>query len=53
MEKKMKKTYEKPKVTKINLDAKTAVLGFCKGTGQIGPGISGCEPVGPCSTLGS
>ena len=37
-----KKEYEKPEVTRITLDAKCAVLGFCKqvstGTGPARPG---------------
>jgi hypothetical protein len=51
-----KKEYEKPKVTRITLDAKCAVLGFCKqaGTGS-GPGAPGCTDgiVSPCSSQGS
>ncbi len=37
-----KKKYEKPNVKKIHLDAKCAVLGFCKTTGTIGPRGSNC-----------
>jgi len=36
----IKKRYEKPTVKKVRLDAKCAVLGFCKTTGKIGPGRS-------------
>jgi hypothetical protein len=38
----VKKPYEKPKLKKVKLDAKCAVLGFCKTTGKIGPGNPGC-----------
>ena len=49
-----KKTYEKPKITRIRLDARTAVLGICKTSGAGGPAAYGCEVVGePCSSLGS
>jgi hypothetical protein len=49
-----KKQYEKPKVTRIKLDAKTAVLGICKTTGAGGPVADGCMPLGsPCSDQGS
>ncbi len=48
-----KQKYVKPEVKKINLDAKCAVLGFCKLSGSHGPGGSGCNaPVG-CNSLGS
>jgi len=51
---KKKKKYEKPKVTRINLDAKCAVLGFCKTTGSTGPSGFGCNlPLPPCHTVGS
>ena len=54
MEKDKKKRYEKPKVTKINLDAKCAVLGFCKTPGNIGPGVPMCGlPFAPCYSNGS
>ena len=49
-----KKEYEKPKVTRIKLDAKCAVLGFCKGaTG--GPAGVGCKDTfnSPCNSQGS
>ena len=53
-EKDNKKTYEKPKVTRIKLDARTAVLGICKTSGGGGPLAYGCEPVGgPCDSFGS
>jgi hypothetical protein len=38
-----KKNYIKPKITRIKLDAKTAVLGFCKTSGMAGPGGTGCQ----------
>ena len=52
---KEKKPYEKPKITRIKLDAKTAVLGVCKTAGAGGPsGIGGCEVFSaPCSDFGS
>jgi len=55
MEEKKKKDYEKPKVTRIVLDAKCAVLGFCKGAGgALGPAGVGCsDPFGSCSSYGS
>ena len=53
MEPKQKKKYEKPILTKIRLDAKCAVLGFCKTGGSIGPGASGCNTGVPCSGDGS
>jgi len=53
-EKKTKKKYMKPTVTKIKLDAKTAVLGFCKNSGIIGPMGPGCGQPGPgCNSAGS
>ena len=52
--KKKKKKYEKPKVTKIKLDARCAVLGFCKTSGSGGPMASGCQVLGsPCNIDGS
>jgi len=53
MEEKEKKKYEKPKVTRIKLDARTAVLGICKTSGAGGPNSYGCEVVGPCEDAGS
>ena len=38
-----KKRYEKPTLKKVKLDAKCAVLGFCKVQGKIGPGKSNCK----------
>jgi hypothetical protein len=38
-----KKKYEKPRLTRITLDARTAVLGFCKGAAGGGPVQNGCE----------
>jgi len=52
-----KKEYEKPKVTRITLDAKCAVLGFCKtyNTGGAGPVVSYCSDgfSSACLTSGS
>ena len=51
---KEKKPYEKPKITRIKLDAKTAVLGVCKTAGAGGPSVIGCEVFSaPCSDFGS
>jgi len=51
-----KKEYEKPEVTRITLDAKCAVLGFCKqaSTGT-GPALTGCQDAftSPCASQGS
>ena len=47
-----KKKYEKPKIIKIKLDAKCAVLGFCKGS-TTGPGVPGCTVGVPCPSAGS
>ena len=51
-----KAEYEKPKITKIKLDAACAVLGFCKTSGKVGPGVgpgAGCTPGSPCNSVGS
>jgi hypothetical protein len=49
-----KKRYEKPTLKKVKLDAKCAVLGFCKVTGKIGPGRANCGvPVPRCFAPGS
>jgi hypothetical protein len=54
MKKKVKKNYEKPRVTRVNLDAKTAVLGFCKTQSSFGPSGTSCGvPAAPCSGDGS
>jgi hypothetical protein len=54
MKPKKKKKYEKPRITKIMLDAECAVLGFCKTSGSGGPSAANCA-VGAavCSTAGS
>jgi hypothetical protein len=51
----VKKPYEKPRLKKVKLDGKCAVLGFCKTTAKIGPGRSGCGAVVPpkCFAAGS
>lgn len=41
MEKKKKKEYVKPKLMKIDLDARCAVLGGCKVSGDDGPNGDG------------
>ena len=43
MSREEKKPYEKPKLTKVRLDPKCAVLGFCKTTGGRGPSGSNCR----------
>ena len=57
MQKKKKKKYVKPKVTKIKLDAKTAVLSVCKvHQGSGGPMNVNCRGTGEgglCLTHGS
>lgn len=54
MEKKTKRKYERPEVTRIDLDAKCAVLGFCKSTGFLGPGApANCKLFGVCHKKGS
>ncbi|MGD2097952.1 MAG: hypothetical protein PVG35_10250 [Desulfobacterales bacterium] len=53
MEQKAKKEYEKPKITKIKLDAACAVLGFCKTSGTFGPGVPDCSVGTPCTSSGS
>ncbi len=57
MEKKVKKKYEKPEVTRIKLDPKTAVLGVCKASGTAGGGRPGgvfhCLTLPACRDDGS
>ena len=54
MDKNKKKKYHKPEIKKITLDAKTAVLGFCKNASSVGPNpISDCQNPTPCSAPGS
>ena len=56
MKQEKKKEYEKPRITKIKLDAACAVLGFCKTSGSVGPGVgggAGCSPGAPCDSNGS
>jgi hypothetical protein len=49
-----KKRYEKPMLKKVKLDAKCAVLGFCKTTNMFGPGRASCGfPAARCLTQGS
>jgi hypothetical protein len=51
---KEKKTYKKPKLKKIHLDARCAVLGFCKAMGSLGERGSHCGfPPFPCHDSGS
>ena len=52
---KTKKKYEKPKITRIKLDATTAVLAACKTSGAFGPGGVGCIDFfgDACSQAGS
>jgi hypothetical protein len=53
MKRKKKKKYEKPRITKIRLDAECAVLGFCKNSGFGGPAAANCAAITPCSNPGS
>ena len=49
-----KKEYKKPEVKRVSLDAKCAVLAFCKNTGSLGPDGADCGmPVPPCAGPGS
>jgi hypothetical protein len=54
---KKKKKYRKPEIKKISLDAKTAVLGFCKTDANAGRhphfGCGGPGGSHPCSAPGS
>ena len=49
---KKKKKYEKPEVTRIRLDAKCAVLRFCKTMGSVGSGWSDCNAPAYCWSPG-
>jgi hypothetical protein len=52
MEKKQKKKYATPKLTRVRLDSQVAVMAACKFGSTIGPGVSGCEPLTvPCSEV--
>lgn len=54
MEEKIKRKYEKPKVTKIYLDAECVLLAGCKTSGIVGPDGSGCPGAfGSCHEPGS
>ena len=53
MEKNKKKKYDKPKMNKIKLDPRCAVLGYCKTSGTVGPRTSGCGSPFNCKTHGS
>jgi len=48
-----KKRYEKPVLKRVKLDAKCAVLGFCKTTGKLGPGTGCMQPIPTCFAKGS
>lgn len=53
MEEKKKKKYVKPEITKIRLDAKTAVLGGCKISSGSGPSGDDCGAPLYCVSAGS
>jgi hypothetical protein len=54
MENGKKKEYKKPEVKRVSLDAKCAVLAFCKNSGTLGPDGAECGmPVPPCAGPGS
>jgi hypothetical protein len=54
MDKQSKKNYDSPKVTKVRLDDKTAVLATgCKTTGTFGPLALDCALPGGCEAEGS
>ena len=49
-----KKEYVKPEITKISLDAKTAVLGYCKSAVEVGTqGDPNCADFPTCINFGS
>jgi hypothetical protein len=49
-----KKEYKKPEVKRVSLDAKCAVLAFCKTDLKVGSLTMGCGlPNDPCSGPGS
>jgi len=49
-----KKEYKKPEVKRVSLDAKCAVLAFCKSSGSLGPDGDNCGvPLPPCASEGS
>ena len=49
-----KKIYKKPKLKKVRLDARCAVLGFCKAMGSYGMRGSHCGlPFSACNASGS
>ena len=52
---KPKQKYETPRIKRIELDAKCAVLGFCQNVGQGGPVVVGCTDGmgGNCVDIGS
>ena len=52
MEKNKRKKYDKPKLKRVNLDAKCAVLGFCKTSGGTELGLPNCS-VNICQDIGS
>ena len=48
-----KKEYKKPEVKRVSLDAKCAVLAFCKTSGSLGPDGSDCGLPALCPSEGS
>jgi hypothetical protein len=52
MEKNRKKKYDKPKLKRVNLDAKCAVLGFCKTSSGVSIALPACS-VDVCQDQGS
>lgn len=48
-----KKTYEPPRLAKIDLRPEEAVLGACKSFSAAGSQPGGCFAVGPCHNIGS
>jgi hypothetical protein len=54
METRKKRAYERPAITRIKLDARCAVLGFCKVQHIGGPTGNACRHGNtPCSAPGS
>ena len=48
-----RRSYVKPSMKRVHLKPEEAVLGGCKITGQFGPTVPGCKPLGNCSGLQS
>jgi hypothetical protein len=52
MDEEGKKRYQRPEVTRVNLDSQVAVMAACKFTSDTGPGPPDCAPLTiPCETV--